>query len=72
MRGECVNDTDGDGNCAACARNPEAPCRPVFHGDLLVTAVRLAASNDWRTISVRRLLRIMGGERRALPEGRRR
>jgi hypothetical protein len=24
---ECVNDTDGDGNCAACARNPQAPCR---------------------------------------------
>jgi len=23
----CVNDTDGDGNCAACARNPQAPCR---------------------------------------------
>lgn len=23
----CVNDTDGDGDCAACARNPEAPCR---------------------------------------------
>lgn len=23
----CVNDTDGDGNCPACARNPEAPCR---------------------------------------------
>ena len=23
----CVNDTDGDGDCAACARNPEALCR---------------------------------------------
>jgi hypothetical protein len=23
----CVNDTDGDGGCAACARDPEAPCR---------------------------------------------
>lgn len=23
----CVNDTDGDGNCAACARDPQAPCR---------------------------------------------
>ena len=23
----CVNDTDGDGDCPACARNPEAPCR---------------------------------------------
>lgn len=23
----CVNDTDGDGNCAACARNPDASCR---------------------------------------------
>ncbi len=23
----CVNDTNGDGDCAACARNPEAPCR---------------------------------------------
>jgi hypothetical protein len=23
----CVNDTDGDGDCAACARDPQAPCR---------------------------------------------
>lgn len=23
----CLNDTDGDGDCAACARDPEAPCR---------------------------------------------
>ena len=23
----CVNDTNGDGDCAACARNPNAPCR---------------------------------------------
>jgi hypothetical protein len=23
----CLNDTNGDGDCAACARNPEAPCR---------------------------------------------
>lgn len=23
----CVNDTDGDGNCAGCARNPDASCR---------------------------------------------
>lgn len=23
----CVNDTDGDGDCAACTRNPQAPCR---------------------------------------------
>jgi hypothetical protein len=23
----CVNDTDGDGNCATCARDPQAPCR---------------------------------------------
>ena len=23
----CIKDTDGDGDCAACARNPEAPCR---------------------------------------------
>jgi hypothetical protein len=28
-RGRCVNDTDGDGNCPACARNPDAPCRQV-------------------------------------------
>lgn len=25
--GRCVNDTDGDGNCAACVDNPDAPCR---------------------------------------------
>jgi hypothetical protein len=25
--GVCLNDTNGDGDCAACARNPEAPCR---------------------------------------------
>ncbi|MFF5471058.1 hypothetical protein [Streptomyces achromogenes] len=23
----CLNDTNGDGNCAACARNPKASCR---------------------------------------------
>lgn len=23
----CLNDTDGDGDCAACVRDPEAPCR---------------------------------------------
>ncbi|MFF9525382.1 hypothetical protein ACF1DV_25885 [Streptomyces achromogenes] len=23
----CLNDTDGDGDCAACARNPRASCR---------------------------------------------
>lgn len=23
----CLNDTDGDGDCAACARDPKAPCR---------------------------------------------
>ena len=28
-RRRCVNDTDGDGNCPACARNPDAPCRQV-------------------------------------------
>jgi hypothetical protein len=27
--GRCANDTDGDGDCAACARHPEAPCRRV-------------------------------------------
>lgn len=25
--GPCVADTDDDGNCAACVRNPHAPCR---------------------------------------------
>ncbi|MBK3631594.1 hypothetical protein JHN52_01185 [Streptomyces sp. MBT97] len=29
---QCVNDTDGDGNCAACARNPEAFCRQPLTG----------------------------------------
>jgi hypothetical protein len=30
----CANDTDGDGDCAACARNPDAPCRvmPTVYG----------------------------------------
>lgn len=27
MLTRCLNDTDGDGNCAACARNPQALCR---------------------------------------------
>lgn len=27
MRSVCENDTNGDGDCPACARNPEAPCR---------------------------------------------
>lgn len=26
-RPPCANDTNGDGDCAACARNPDAPCR---------------------------------------------
>ncbi|RSD21986.1 hypothetical protein [Amycolatopsis eburnea] len=26
----CVNDANGDGDCAACARNPDAPCRQPF------------------------------------------
>jgi hypothetical protein len=25
----CINDTNGDGDCAGCARNPQAPCRQV-------------------------------------------
>lgn len=25
--GICANDTNGDGDCAACANNPNAPCR---------------------------------------------
>lgn len=25
----CVNDTNGDGDCAACARNPQSPCRQL-------------------------------------------
>ncbi|MDX3314662.1 hypothetical protein P1S61_37545 [Streptomyces sp. ME08-AFT2] len=30
---QCVNDSDGDGDCAACARNPEALCRqPTLEG----------------------------------------
>jgi hypothetical protein len=33
----CVNDTDGDGNCAACARNPEAPCRVSAREELVST-----------------------------------
>lgn len=36
----CVNDRDGDGDCAACARNPEAPCRQYSRED---QAIRLAA-----------------------------
>jgi hypothetical protein len=28
-RGRCVNDTDGDGDCPACAHNPDVPCRQV-------------------------------------------
>ena len=28
-RGRCVNDTNGDGDCPACAHNPDAPCRQV-------------------------------------------
>ncbi|GAA2554714.1 hypothetical protein GCM10010423_64860 [Streptomyces levis] len=32
---KCVNDNNGDGDCAACARNPEAPCRQyVFSNDV--------------------------------------
>ncbi len=33
-RSRCTRDTDGDGDCAACARNPDAPCRvqPTMYG----------------------------------------
>jgi hypothetical protein len=49
----CANDTDGDGNCAACARNPEAPCRTTdpetvtiskaFYAELIERSTELAA-----------------------------
>lgn len=29
----CINDTDGDGNCHACVRNPQALCRVPVTGE---------------------------------------
>lgn len=49
MATRCVNDTDGDGNCAACARNPQAPCRQTPEERLLGAVVRGMDSDcvDW-------------------------
>lgn len=38
-RGPCVNDTNGDGDCAACARNPEALCRPLRSAEQLADLI---------------------------------
>lgn len=35
-RTQCVNDTDGDGNCAACARDPKALCRQPIPAEQLL------------------------------------
>lgn len=35
----CVNDSDGDGDCAACARNPDAPCRQPIPAEQLIASV---------------------------------
>jgi hypothetical protein len=45
MATRCVNDTDGDGNCAACARNPQAPCRQT-PGDRLRAALAKGMDSD--------------------------
>lgn len=38
----CVNDSDGDGDCAACARNPQALCRqPTAEGQAVARAADL-------------------------------
>lgn len=38
----CVNDTDGDGDCAACARNPQALCRqPTEEGCVMASMADL-------------------------------
>ncbi|MFG3014326.1 hypothetical protein ACGFZB_28685 [Streptomyces cinerochromogenes] len=43
MTVRCVNDTDGDGDCAACARNPDAPCRQTARETLTTTLTNLLA-----------------------------
>lgn len=38
----CVNDSNGDGDCAACARNPQAFCRqPTAEGQVFARAADL-------------------------------
>lgn len=38
----CVNDSDGDGDCAACARNPDALCRqPTVEGRVIARVADL-------------------------------
>lgn len=38
----CVNDSDGDGDCAACARNPDALCRqPTPEGRAIARVANL-------------------------------
>lgn len=38
----CVNDSDGDGDCATCARNPQALCRqPTAEGQAFARAADL-------------------------------
>lgn len=37
----CVNDSDGDGDCATCARDPQALCRqPTAEGQAFARAAR--------------------------------
>ena len=39
----CTRDTDGDGDCAACARNPQATCRMTARETLTTTLTNLLA-----------------------------
>lgn len=43
MSARCINDTNGDGDCAACARNPQAPCRQTARETLTTTLTNLLA-----------------------------
>lgn len=79
LRNQGYDTTCVCGSCSACLsaeyidlidpKVDEADARkPVWDGGLLIAAVGLAASFGWRTISVRRLLGLMHGDRRHLPK----
>lgn len=55
----CVNDTNGDGDCAACARNPNAPCRQPMVDQEALTAAHLAVESVLFDASGRHVSRVV-------------
>lgn len=64
----CVNDTDGDGNCAACARNPEAPCRKSAGDALKIALLGVMAPSRARSLVDSYAHELAERQRAALPD----